>query len=177
MMFAFTSPTVKLDNSVNKGGGPPTLQIQVHNTMQGLRNTKHIDPNIVQQLSNILYEHNPRAKSYQMVRHWLFNSNTPNLKLRLISDRSIDGRIYNQPTVSEVAALVVRDIDTTKMRDIIMQSKGGHLQRINELHANYLAYKYPLILPYGKDGYIPTISHRDLDDFQDNKRNILTIRE
>ncbi|KAI5414722.1 hypothetical protein KIW84_040260 [Lathyrus oleraceus] len=25
MMFAFTSPNAKLDNSVNKGGGPPTL--------------------------------------------------------------------------------------------------------------------------------------------------------
>lgn len=28
MMFAFTSPGAKLDNSFNKGGGPPTLWIQ-----------------------------------------------------------------------------------------------------------------------------------------------------
>jgi hypothetical protein len=37
--------------------------------------------------------------------------NVENLKLRLIADRKTDGRIYNQPTVSEVAALVVGDID------------------------------------------------------------------
>ncbi|CAK8534588.1 unnamed protein product [Lathyrus sativus] len=58
-----------------------------------------------------------------------------------------------------------------------MQTKGGELQRINELHASYLAYQYPLILPYGEDGYRPNIAHQDLDIFQDNKRNRLTIRE
>lgn len=83
-----------------------------------------------------------------MAKQWLGEENTQNLKLRLISDRTIDGRIYNQPTVSEVATLVIGDVDTTKMRDIIMQIKGGQLQRVNELHANYLSYQYPLIFPY-----------------------------
>ena len=75
----------------------------------------------------MLYEHNPHAKSFQMAKQWLFNSNTQNLKLRLISDRTTDGRIYNQPTVSEVAALVVGDLDTAEQRDIIMQTRGGEL--------------------------------------------------
>ncbi|CAK8570203.1 unnamed protein product [Lathyrus sativus] len=125
----------------------------------------------------MLYEHNPHAKSFKMAKHWLLNSNTQNLKLRLISNRSTDGRVYNQPTISEVAALIVGDLDTTEIRDIIMQTKGGELQRTNELHASYLAYQYPLIFPYGEDGYRPNIAHRDLDIFQDNKRNRLTIRE
>ncbi|CAK8571113.1 unnamed protein product [Lathyrus sativus] len=63
------------------------------------------------------------------------------------------------------------------MRNIIMQTKGGQLQRINELHASYLAYQYPLIFSYGEDGYRPNIAHRDLGIFRDNKRNRLTIRE
>ncbi|KAI5444617.1 hypothetical protein KIW84_013038 [Lathyrus oleraceus] len=105
------------------------------------------------------------------------SEDTQNLKLRLIFDRTTNGRIYNQPTVSKVTGLVVGDIDTTEMRDIIMQTKGGQLQRINELHTSYLAYQYPLIFPYGEDGYMPNIVHRDLDIFQDNKRNRLTIRE
>ncbi|CAK8569863.1 unnamed protein product [Lathyrus sativus] len=118
---------------------------EVHNRMQGLRNTKNIDQVIVQQLSGMLYKHNPHAKSFQMAKHWLLNSDTQNLKLGLISNRSTDGRVYNQPTVSEVVALIVGDLDTAEMRDIIMQTKGGELQRINVLHASYLAYQYPLI--------------------------------
>ncbi|CAK8560461.1 unnamed protein product [Lathyrus sativus] len=150
---------------------------EVHNRMQGLRDTKNIDPLIVHQLSEMLYEHNPRAKSFQMAKQWLSDGNTQNFKLRLISNRKTNGQIYNQPTVSEVAALVVGDIDTAEMRDIVMQTKGGQLQQINDIHASYLAYQYPLIFPYGEDGYRPNIAHRYLDIFQDNKRNRLTIRE
>ncbi|KAI5438706.1 hypothetical protein KIW84_024434 [Lathyrus oleraceus] len=46
-----------------------------------------------------------------MAKQRLGDENTQNFKLRLISDRITDGRIYNQPTVSEVA-LVVDDVDT-----------------------------------------------------------------
>ncbi|CAK8532151.1 unnamed protein product [Lathyrus sativus] len=100
---------------------------EVHNRIQGLRDTKNINPLIVHQLSGMLYEHNPHAKKFQMAKQWLSGGNTQNVKLRLISDRITDGRIYNQPTMSEVATLVVGDIDTIEMRDIIMQTKGGQL--------------------------------------------------
>ncbi|XP_058746408.1 uncharacterized protein LOC131619316 [Vicia villosa] len=84
---------------------------EVHHRMQGLRNSKNIDEMVVQQLSDMLYECNPHAKSFQMARQWLDNGESQNLKLRLISNRSTDGRVYYKPTVSEVAALVVGDID------------------------------------------------------------------
>lgn len=63
--------------------------------MFSFRNTKNIDPLIVHQLSKILYEHNPHAKSFQMAKQCLGDGNTQNLKLRLISDKTTDGRIYN----------------------------------------------------------------------------------
>ncbi|GJT67083.1 hypothetical protein Tco_1018563, partial [Tanacetum coccineum] len=51
-----------------------------------------------------------------------------------------DGRKYNLPTASEVAALIVGDFDSTKhKRDIILEEPGGDLQRISELHPSYLA--------------------------------------
>ncbi|XP_058732948.1 uncharacterized protein LOC131604533 [Vicia villosa] len=150
---------------------------EVENRMHGLRNKENIDENVVNQLSNMLYEFNPHAKSFQMAKQWLNSGETQNLKLRLISSRSTDGRVYNQPTVSEVAALVVGDIDTAEMRDIIMQTRGGGLQRINELHAAYMAYQYPLIFPYGEDGYRPDVAHRDLPSNSNSVRNRLTIRE
>jgi hypothetical protein len=117
-----------------------------------------------------------------MARDKINEGHIQDLKLRLIADRKTDGRIYNQPTVSEVSALIVGDIDEADERDIIIQSQGGQLQRIDEFHASYLAYQYPLIFPYGEDGYRPKTAHRDDDnddneDTQANKRNRLTIRE
>ncbi|XP_058722666.1 uncharacterized protein LOC131594520 [Vicia villosa] len=150
---------------------------EVHNRMHRLRNKENFDEAIVQQLSEMLYQCNPHAKSFQMARQWLNNGDTQNLKLRLISERPRDGRVYNQPTVSEVAALVVGDIDTAEMRDIIMHTKGGRLKRINELHASYMAFQYPLIFPYGEDGYRPDVAHRDLPIYENSVRNRLTIRE
>ncbi|XP_058741275.1 uncharacterized protein LOC131613643 [Vicia villosa] len=44
------------------------------------------------------------------------------LKLKLIYDRPQDGRVYNMPTISEVDALIVGDIDTAEQRDIIMDT-------------------------------------------------------
>ena len=41
-------------------------------------------------------------------------------KLRLIANHQKDGRVYNVPIVSEVAALIAGDVDTCSGRDIIL---------------------------------------------------------
>lgn len=145
----------------------------------------------------MLYEHNVHAQSFRMARDRLCEEGVSDLKLRLISERRNDGRIYNQPTVSEVAALIVGDVDTAEKRDIIVQKQCGELQRIDEYHTSYLGYQYPLLFPYGEDGYRPNVRHRDkgtnIRHFTDitqseqnnkdipweeaTKRNRLTIRE
>ena len=102
------------------------------------------------------YENNTHAKCFKMARERLNSDiHVPDLKLRLISDRKTDGRIYNLPTVSEVAALIAGDIGDAEERDIIIQAQGGQLQRIDEFHASYLAYQYPLLFPYGEDVSYP----------------------
>ncbi|KAF1865981.1 hypothetical protein Lal_00041679 [Lupinus albus] len=93
------------------------------------------------------------------------------------SFRMTNGRINNLPTVSEVAALIVRDIDSTSQRHIIMETQSGQLKRINELHASYLAFQYPLLFPYGEDGYRHDVCHRDRLSSQGRKRNRVTARE
>ncbi|XP_019154338.1 PREDICTED: uncharacterized protein LOC109150817 [Ipomoea nil] len=56
--------------------------------------------------------------------------------------------------MSEVSALIVGDLDTSiGERDIVVQAKGGQLQRISELNPSYLPLQYPLLFPYGEDGY------------------------
>ncbi|XP_058742589.1 uncharacterized protein LOC131625469 [Vicia villosa] len=151
---------------------------EVQNRFDIFRKRDGVDINIVEKLSSMLYEHNVHAQSFKMARDILSQGNVADLKLRLISDRQNDGRIYNQPTVSEVAALIVGDVDTAEKRDIIMQKQCGQLQRIDEYHTSYLGFQYPLLFPYGEDGYRPNIRHRNKGSTADaTKRNRLTIRE
>lgn len=90
----------------------------------------------------MLDEYNPHAKAFRMAMDSMKSNGFQNFKLKLIADRSTDGRIYNRHTVSEVAALIVGDIDLASKRDIIVQHhRDGHLRRIDEFHGAYLAYQ------------------------------------
>ena len=91
----------------------------------------------------------------------------------MIADRKKDGSIYNLPTVLEVAAVIIGDASQPINRDIILENQSGRLQRINELHPSYLRLQYPLLFPYGEDGYRNDIKHRDMDDSHQRKRNRL----
>lgn len=116
-----------------------------------------------------------------MARDRIQQSEESNVHIKLIGNRSYDGRQYNLPTASEVAILIVGDIDnTTDKRDIVVQYKGGPLLQISELHASYLPLQYPLLFPYGEDGYQTNISHREnysKPSTRHKPMNTLTMRE
>jgi len=58
------------------------------------------------------------------------------------------------PTVDEVAALIVGgDHGREEERDIIVRKMDGSLQRIYETHPSYMPLQYPLLFPYGTDGW------------------------
>jgi hypothetical protein len=141
------------------------------------RNNKQIDPDVVAKLGGMLDEFNVHAKSFRMARDRLKDGNVKDLKLRLLHDRKTDGRIYNLPTVSEVAALIVGDVDAGETRDIIVQEQSGNLERIDEFHSAYLGYQYPLLFPYGEDGYRRGTLHKEKPDVVITKRNRLTIMD
>nr|KAJ0226417.1 hypothetical protein LSAT_V11C100047890 [Lactuca sativa] len=109
----------------------------------------------------------------------VFNSNPrADLKLRIIGKRKHDGRTYNLPTASEVAALIVGDIgDFIDNRDIVVKTSSGALRRISELHPSYLALQYPLLFPYGDDGYRVDIPHRGVTSSSNSKRPNTTMTE
>lgn len=141
------------------------------------RDNKRIARPIVNNLKLMLDEHNVHAKAFRMARDVLKTDSFTDLKLRLISDRHEDGRVYNRPTVSEVAALIVGDIDSADKRDILIQRRSGGLQRIDEFHPAYLAYQYPLIFPYGEDGYRKNIMHKYRHETEVTKKNRQSIKD
>ncbi|KAF1860256.1 hypothetical protein Lal_00037594 [Lupinus albus] len=193
MMFAFTSLGAKIDRSVNNGRGPPTIRIQgqpchhigsmlpmpgqlpkfaqlyiydteheIQNRMNGIRDN-NVDLQVVMKLTKILDDNNVHAKSFRMASERLRHDGVTNLKWK------------NKSQVSEVAALIVGDIDSTSQRDIIMETQSGQLKRINELHASYLDFQYLLLFLYGEDGYRHDVCHRDRLSSQGRKRNRVTI--
>ncbi|XP_075658630.1 uncharacterized protein LOC142628404 [Castanea sativa] len=86
-----------------------------------------------------------------MSRDRFFDTDVHHLRLRLIGSQTTDGREYNLPTCSEIAATIIGDIGAENAhRDIIVELKGG-LQRINVLHPSYMALQYPFLFPYGED--------------------------
>ncbi|GJS94605.1 putative PIF1 DNA helicase/replication protein A1-like protein [Tanacetum coccineum] len=116
---------------------------------------------------------------FRMVGERIKSSNDQRLKLRLIGTRNQDERQYNLPTTSEVAPLIVGDLDNTKnKRDIILLQQDSDLKRISELHPQYLAIQYPLFFPYAKDGYCTDIFYDGVTNYDEkNKGTRVTMKE
>ncbi|PIN09959.1 DNA helicase PIF1/RRM3 [Handroanthus impetiginosus] len=57
-------------------------------------------------------------------------------------------------SASEVAALIVGDGQQTRgNRDIVVEEWGKGLKRITELCPSFMAMQYPILFPYGEDGF------------------------
>lgn len=98
--------------------------------------------------------HNNLVRSFRMARDRIQSMETQEVKLHLISKKDGDARNYNLPKVYEVAALIVGDFDQALgNRDILIESRNGILKRISELHPSYIPLQYPILFPYGEDGY------------------------
>lgn len=67
------------------------------------RTNKGIEESIVKDLKHMIDTNNVHAQASRMARDMLQDVQFQDVKLKLISDRNNDGRIYNKPTVSEVA--------------------------------------------------------------------------
>ncbi|KAK9742235.1 hypothetical protein RND81_03G157600 [Saponaria officinalis] len=137
-----------------------------------------LDPEIVEGLSKMLYEHNALAKVCKMARERLDPSCLQPVQLRLIGNRKKDGRQYNLPSTDELAALIVGGGETsTGNRDIIIYDRCRGVRKISELHPSFMAMQYPLMFPYGEDGYRPDIKHNDAETTTRKKRTFVTMRE
>ncbi|XP_052107741.1 uncharacterized protein LOC127740617 isoform X1 [Arachis duranensis] len=147
--------------------------------VRSTESTSILESQIVNRLKDMLDTCNPLAKSFRSARDRFSNGKTSEIKLRLIRKRETDGRVYNLPTASEVAILIVGDIDDSILqRDIIIETTSNKLQRIDVLHPLYLALQYPLIFPYGEDGFRPGIEtsmQYGLDSTK--KRKTISMRE
>ncbi|KAK9174942.1 hypothetical protein WN944_026946 [Citrus x changshan-huyou] len=169
------------------GKKPQFAQLYIYDTENEIDNRintllKHgmkteIDHEILHELSKMLDQHNNLVKSFRMARDRYETQPESTFRLRLLNSRTRDGRRYNIPTVSEVAGLIVGDFSEANFqRDVIIEHRTKGLQRFTDLHPSFMPMTYPLIYPYGEDGYRPDISLRDITD-SPFKRQKLTMRQ
>ncbi|KAL7137773.1 hypothetical protein ABFS83_10G115500 [Erythranthe nasuta] len=193
MMFSFTSLGGKVQTSINNGFGPYTFllhgqnyhllgsllpeegtrpkfaQLYIFDTKNEIQNridavrsgnqSNNLDPAIVASLKDMIDGNNVLAQHYR-------------------ASHSIDGRTYNLPNASEIAGLIVGDFDTQEgVRNIVVETRSNKLQRISELHPLYLPLQYPLLFPYGEDGYRDDISLRESSFADNRKQRKVSMRE
>ncbi|KAL7094727.1 hypothetical protein ACP275_11G121900 [Erythranthe tilingii] len=156
-------------------------QNEVTNRMQVVRlesGSSVLRNSIVSDIKDMLDQNNPYAQAYRMARDRFENTDIHNVRLRLIGKRDRDGRRYNLPCISEVAALIVGDFDSADgERDIIVETQSGLLRRISLLSPAYLPLQYPLLFPRGEDGYREDIPLRDSNKVFSKRRQKVSMRE
>ena len=88
--------------------------------------------------------------------------------MEIVVQEGADLRRENLPVANEVTAIIPNVAENDRWRDIILAERrpedGGttSYNRIHGKHPAYLSLAYPLMFPYGDDGYDIRIPLRDL---------------
>ncbi|XP_038720029.1 uncharacterized protein LOC120012664 [Tripterygium wilfordii] len=139
---------------------------------------RHIDKFIVSELVKFFDEYNEIAKAFRMIRDRFSADDVIPLRLRLLESRVRDGIQYNLPSSSELAALILGDFGQHSCgRDIIVEHRVSGLQRVSELHPSFMAMQYPILFPFGEDGYRIDLKRNIARCHLDSKRERITMRE
>jgi hypothetical protein len=94
--------------------------------------------------------------------------------IRIYGKPNAHGDIYSAPVASEVVGLVVGDLGSTDVgRDIIIEDHTSKLQQINEKHTKFMSMQYPLLFPYGEDGFHDDLTYRQTQRGQRQKVTML----
>ncbi len=113
------------------------------------------DPMTLDRLLTMMYNINPYVEVFKMARDMMAIKGVPtDLKLCFSASQTKDACWYNVSMADEVVALMVGDDSKAINRhDIVVAQQAGPFQCISELHVGYMALHYPLLFPYGEDGW------------------------
>ena len=107
---------------------------------------------IVMKLQEMLHQHHMYVSIFKYALEHM--NITRNRKIIIRADKrpaAEHERRYNAPVTDEVAIIMVDE--QHERRDIVLQKRSGHLERICETHRAYDSLQYPLIFWNGEDGY------------------------
>ncbi|CAE1326059.1 unnamed protein product [Acanthosepion pharaonis] len=104
----------------------------------------------IMSLQQMLHETNSYVRSF---KYALEINTSSDFIIVIDADKRAQGeheRRYIAPASNKVSIIVSGD--QHNRRDIVTESRGSGLRRINETHRSNDALQYPLLFPYGEDG-------------------------
>src|SRR5579871_4777611 len=106
-------------------------------------------------IQTMLQRYNPYIEMFLTARERLVENSNMSLHIKLVDLSNYDSRRYNRPTVGELAVIMVEssELSTGTERDIILKGRHYGLQRICETHSSYNPLRYPLLFPFGEQGW------------------------
>nr|XP_011470726.1 PREDICTED: uncharacterized protein LOC101313170 isoform X1 [Fragaria vesca subsp. vesca] len=181
-MFAFTSIGANVDTTVNDGHGPYVFkisgqiyhlmgslvppqgecpkfaQLYIHDTENEVVNRQRVidglDPDVISKLIDMFDGNNELVQYYRSIRAKYDDDSLRSFNLTIIDSEVASDRQYDVPSSSEVAGLIVGDIGLYEPeRDIVVEGIDSGLQRVSRLHPKFMSFQYPVLFPYGEDGY------------------------
>ncbi|XP_075665627.1 uncharacterized protein LOC142635332 [Castanea sativa] len=182
-MFAITSVGGKVDRTE-----PKSAQLYIFDTenevqhrIRSISSDKEndgIDPEIVNSLIHMLDDNNALVKVFRIARDHYTECNTTDVRLRLTNCRTNHSSQYNLPTASKVAGLIVGDFDPNNgYHGIIVEDCDHGLWHISEIHPTFMAMQYPLLFPYGEDGFSLGIPKRLRGSMHETENSAVTMKE
>ncbi|CAI0379430.1 unnamed protein product [Linum tenue] len=115
---------------------------------------RSLRPDIVSGLMKLFDVTNELVKSFRRIRSELNDPASINLRLRIVGARDTTSRQYELPTGSELAGLIPGDfLPDKEERDIIIDHRSEGLKRITSVHPKFDALHFPVLFPYGEDGF------------------------
>ncbi|CAG8784782.1 10372_t:CDS:1, partial [Dentiscutata erythropus] len=130
---------------------PKFLQLYIYNTEHETNNQLAIIPNFHKNTLELIKEILNQFNSFMTNFRSIATNSIDNLRLIIKADHSLDQRIYNTLTASQVAAVWINSHDPVNptKRNIIVKTKSRNLQYISEMNRSYNLIQYPLFFPRG----------------------------
>ncbi|KAJ9558517.1 hypothetical protein OSB04_013131 [Centaurea solstitialis] len=143
----------KIDQLVPRDGQPRHLQLYFYDDQDFSYRLqwRNLDRSIVEILTRVLAT-NPYAITFRSLAEL---GPLDNYRVSLNTSVTLDQRVYNQPTTSEVAAIWVEGNDniTAYKRSIIVYGRSDYPQTIEPYFSCYDPLGYPLFFPNGEPGW------------------------
>ncbi|XP_031099719.1 uncharacterized protein LOC116003920 [Ipomoea triloba] len=142
-------------NDLLPDGCPPrNLQLYFYDTDHEIENrvesVARLEENIVKALIEVM-SCNPYANFFRSLKDVVHSDD---FNILLNSSPSLDQRLYNSPTASQVAAVWIEDYDGVEdNRNIRVYAHCGRSQNIQYYYGCYDPLQYPLLFPFGDVGW------------------------
>ncbi|OMO54516.1 DNA helicase PIF1, ATP-dependent [Corchorus olitorius] len=121
-----------------------------------------INQSIVEGLIAMFDSCNAVVKLFRTTKERIDADGSKAVRIRLIRSRGSDLRTYSLPTSTQIGGLIVGDYGRAQGdRDVIVHHKNHRLEHISTVHPLYMSLQYPILFPYGEDGFTPHIKYVD----------------